>query len=916
MNPPFAIDPDCFSLLVDAPDGMVITDDQGRWVWVNETTTSLLGRPRQELLGKTGAELIPGWPPQSTPSTLETFCPCPDGTLKHLIIDYIALELNIIPQHHLFVINQPVTKNINEVYYRTLFNLLPVGVSITDREGNLIECNPAATEILGISARKHRQRQIDSSAWRILRPDGTPMPSEEYASVQALRHNRSVTGQIQQVVRPDGSTRWLSVNAAPLPNEQGVVITYIDITEQREAEAARQKMEQQLNQIAEASPAVIYSMIQAVDDSVHFEYLSPIFSEIHEISVAEAYENPHLVHEQFHPDDRLGYRKAVAKALKHGRPFHHTWRIITPSGKVKWLQVNSRAERLENGEVRWRGVALDITKQKELERSLERKIAQEQALNQVVQAIRSSLDLTEIFTIAATTISQQFNLETSIVKYLLEQSCWQYQIRCLPTRELDTPTIEIPDQDNPFAQALKNNQIVHVDDSQTITDPINQKIAQQFPGAWLLVPIQVENQVWGSLTLMRSANSSPWQADEVSLARRVSEHLGIAIQQAEIYQKLQASQQELCLILDNSPAAIIQWCLCPDYQVKYEYISPQNETVFGYSAQSLFDDPDVWKRYMLPEDWENIVIPALDSIYRGTDHISIYYRSQHPQRGLIWVHETIAVQSRHDPDSIGLISVVVDVTDWKSAQIQIEELSRLNRMKDDFISTVSHELRTPLTNIQMATRMLELTLKRQGLLTDDNQTSLHQYFYILKDQTQREVNLVNDLLDLARLESGVRCPTCIPIDLQTFVPPLLEPFAERTKQQQQTLLVELPDDLPPGFAHPPYLERIISELVGNACKYTPAGEKIIISGGAQGEQVWINVINTGVEIPPSEQTRIFEKFYRIPTNDPWQYGGTGLGLALVKELVERMEGVITLTSGAGQTCFRVILRRIRPVDPS
>ncbi len=898
---------DFLAELEQALGARVITDERGYWVWVNRKAAELFRCSRQELVGRAGADLLPGWPQDGVPVNLATLCPYPDGSIKFLTVSYVPSDL--APRYRLFAVSES-PPHISEIYYRTLFNLLPVGVSVIDREGNLIAANPASAEILGVSVTEHCQSRIDSPLWRVLRPDGTPMPPEEYGSTQTLHTRRPYIGQIKQVIRPDGSRRWLSVNSAPSPLENGaVMVTYTDITEQTEAQNALQKVQKQIHNIAQVSPAVIYSVIESADGPSRYEYLSPAFERIHEISVTAAYENPRLVYEQCHPQDRQGYQDAVAVALRERRPFEHTWRIITPSGKVKWLRGHACPEYLDNGDVRWSGVVLDITEQKALEQNLERKVAKGKILETVVRAIRSSLDLDEVFTIAATTISQEFQMTVAIVQFLPEKACWQYKIECSATGELNFTATEIPDLDNPFAQALKNGQVVEVNDTQTLTDPINQKIAQQFPGAWLLVPIRVHQAVWGSLSFRRSAECSPWQFDEVNLARRVSEQLGIAIEQAQVYRQLQLSKQQLRLILENTPAAIVQWRLLPNYQMKYEYISPQNERIFGYTASDLMKGSSCWENHALPEDWTNIVLPALDAIYAGTDKISIYYRSNHPKAGIIWVHEIIAVQSRTNPQAISVISVVVDVTDLKYAQTQVEELTHLNQLKDDFVSTVSHELRTPLANIQMATKMLELTLKRQGLLTDDPESQLSRYFAILKNQTQREVNLVNDLLDLARLESGGRCPTCIPMNLRALLPPLLEGFRERAAQQQQILSWQLPEHLPPVFGYVPYLERMITELLGNACKYTPAGEKIILSAESEGEQVYIRVTNTGVEIPPEEQPRIFEKFYRIRQLDRWQHGGTGLGLALVKELVERMGGRITLTSGAGQTCFSLALRR-------
>ena len=99
------------------------------------------------------------------------------------------------------------------------------------------------------------------------------------------------------------------------------------------------------------------------------------------------------------------------------------------------------------------------------------------------------------------------------------------------------------------------------------------------------------------------------------------------------------------------------------------------------------------------------------------------------------------------------------------------------------------------------------------------------------------------------------------------------------------------------------LNRVVNELLNNAYKYTPEGGVITISTEKSSSQLLLKVINTGVEIPVDEQERIFDKFYRIPNSDPWQHGGTGIGLALVKKLVELLEGEITVTSQEKATTF-------------
>jgi signal transduction histidine kinase len=749
---------------------VVLADREGRWLWVNEAATRLLGRSAAELVGQCGIALLPGWP-QEYRTLAKTTYQHPDGSIRTLAVESVGMSA--VPSLSLFILYPlPSTGYLKEMSSRTLFNLLPIGVVITDVNGVAVEANPVAMELLQMG--DPRQFQLGRNQWQVWDAQGNLLPPEAQPVVRAWREHRALRNHIHKIQTPNGIVRWLSVSATPL-STGGVMVTYTDVTEQ------------------------------------------------------------------------------------------------------KWL-----------------------------EQRLQHKINQETILKQVVQAMSSSLDLEEIFQVAAQSISQKLGLETFIVQYLPEAGCWQTKVHALPNGELVPPGDAILEYHNPIAAELKQKRIVQVNDSRTLRDPVNQQVAERYPGAWLVVPIVQVETVWGALSLIRSP--SPWHEEEVALAQRLSEQLAIAIHRAEIHQQLQISQRELRFILENCPASIIRWQLLPGDRRLWEYISLHTETLLGYPIQTLYDQPDRWQQHIFLDDWQSEVLPAWPKLLAGEPQVKIYYRYQHPTGRVLWLHETITVQCRFSANHLSLISVIVDVTDQKFAELQIGELTRLNRLKDDFVSTVSHELRSPLTNIQMATKMLELALKRQNLLPDDPEAPLVKYLTILKQQTQQEIDLVNDLLDVARLEAKSTAPTEKPVDLRVSLPSLVTPFQERAAQQKQTLHVELQEPLPPVLVEENAWARIINELLTNACKYTPPGEQIWVRAFATEDSVQVQVISSGVEIPPAEHQRIFEKFYRIPQYDRWQQGGTGLGLALVKGLVEWLGGHIAVSSGAGQTCFTVTLR--------
>ena len=260
---------------------------------------------------------------------------------------------------------------------------------------------------------------------------------------------------------------------------------------------------------------------------------------------------------------------------------------------------------------------------------------------------------------------------------------------------------------------------------------------------------------------------------------------------------------------------------------------------------------------------------------------------------------------------------------YQESQAQVKELKRLNQLKDDFLSTVSHELRTPVANVKLATRMLNVTLARRAEAFEDPEIFAHPtelialdqqvrekelyYLKMLQDECQREINLVNDLLDLQRLQEDQTVLTVETIELGEWLNKTVKPFENRATNRQQSLILETVTPLDPISTEPVGLGRIVTELLNNACKYTPPGGRIVVHVTTSEGMATFTVTNSGVEIPARELPYIFDKFYRVPSADPWKQGGTGLGLALIKGLVHQLGGKIQVTSENNQTQFRVAL---------
>jgi signal transduction histidine kinase len=217
----------------------------------------------------------------------------------------------------------------------------------------------------------------------------------------------------------------------------------------------------------------------------------------------------------------------------------------------------------------------------------------------------------------------------------------------------------------------------------------------------------------------------------------------------------------------------------------------------------------------------------------------------------------------------------------------------LARQQMEFVAAVSHELRTPLAVIRSAGDNLA-----EGVVGDE--ARVRRYGDLVRNEGRRLTEMVEQILEFAGIHAGQRTFVLRPVPLAHVVDAVVE--ASRTLAEDAGLRVErdVPETLPPVLADEPALRRVVQNLVGNAIKYGSAGTAVRISASASGKDVRLSVADGGIGIPAAEQERIFEPFYRVPEVIAAQIQGAGLGLSLVKRIVESHGGRITVRSAPGQ----------------
>lgn len=252
-----------------------------------------------------------------------------------------------------------------------------------------------------------------------------------------------------------------------------------------------------------------------------------------------------------------------------------------------------------------------------------------------------------------------------------------------------------------------------------------------------------------------------------------------------------------------------------------------------------------------------------------------------------------------DGECLGAVMTLTDITDMKE----------LDRLKSEFVAKVSHELRSPLSTIH---EQLALVIKEMAgeQVSEDEAHLLSR----AQEKTRGLISLIGDLLDLSRIESGTIRHEPKPIRVDELLENITDFLGTRAKAKQQTLTLMLPEiDLPAITADLISLESIFGNLIANAINYTQEGGTIKVSAGFTetseiGRGVKVQVSDNGFGIEPRYQEKIFERFFRVKNDHTRFITGTGLGLPIVKGLVDTMGGVIKLDSEPGRgTTFTVIL---------
>ncbi|MFH2102825.1 MAG: GAF domain-containing protein [Chloroflexota bacterium] len=438
---------------------------------------------------------------------------------------------------------------------------------------------------------------------------------------------------------------------------------------------------------------------------------------------------------------------------------------------------------------------------------------------------------------------------------------------------------------------IKNRQAVLLDDLRNddrwVKLPFNTPQHRSVIGA----PLMVGEEVIGSIMVFHR-QVGYFTPDHMGLVQAIGSQVAVAINNAQLYelirdqaerlgsylraQQVEASRQKAIL------EAVADGVVVTDPDNKINFVNPSAVQILDLKVDDVIGES--LERFVgifgpAAQTWmQTIHTWSLDpTIYQVGD---TYAEQLSLETGKVVLVHLAPVIWRNE--FLGTVSIFRDITH----EVEVD------RLKSEFVATVSHELRTPMTSIKGYVDVLLM-----GAAGAMNESQTH-FLDIVRSNTDRLSVLVNDLLDVSRIEAGRVSLTMESLNLSEIAQDAMADVLRRSQEENKPMDIALdaPKDLPPVCGDLERVRQILGNLVDNAYHYTPANGKIVIQIGVNGEEVQVEIKDNGIGVDPIHHGMIFERFYR--GEDPLVLGtpGTGLGLSIVKQLVEMHHGQIWMDS--------------------
>jgi PAS domain S-box-containing protein len=393
------------------------------------------------------------------------------------------------------------------------------------------------------------------------------------------------------------------------------------------------------------------------------------------------------------------------------------------------------------------------------------------------------------------------------------------------------------------------------------------------------LPLVIEEKLIGAIYIFRTRGGA-FSANDRMLLAAFAEQAAIAVRNAELYQQVSEERRALSAIIDNSAEGV----MILDASERVQVFNRALTHMTGWAAEDALDRPASEVLALRDRQDQSLPLPTPPARRASASDGRIYVEGDVVRRGgpplTVGVTATPLYDDRGELARV--ILNVVDITRFRQAE----------ELKSTFVSVVSHELKTPVALIKGYAE----TLRRED--ADWDRDTMQDSLSVIAEEADHLTHLIDSLLEASRIQAGGLKLEPTDVHLPRLAGKVVDGF--RTQTGIHTFELDFPPDFPVVWGDPDRLREVLSNLVSNAVKYSPGGGTVWVGGRMDRTGATVYVADQGIGIPAEEQGRIFDRFHRVDSGLHRRTEGTGLGLYLVKAIVEAHGGRVWVESAPGQ----------------